>query len=229
MCRAGVSVRRVENITGALWGRRANLGAITGLNQNISERVEEWRKRPLVAEYPCVSVDGVRIERSRAGEVQNVPAPVTIDVSSGGFRELPELRKERAGTAKAGGNFYGTAPEDAALIGFAVIHTREGKGAVRRKAAGVLHRLKALRLNKAASIVETGSNETLPYHAFPPARRRHIRSGSPLERLDREICRRRLPGQTCGPDAGPSARFGTWRAGNGEHRGNMGMNREAPA
>ena len=56
MCRAGVSVRRVENITGALWGRRANLGAITGLNQNISERVEEWRKRPLDAGYPCVSV-----------------------------------------------------------------------------------------------------------------------------------------------------------------------------
>ena len=117
MCRAGVSVRRVENITGALWGRRANLGAITGLNQNISERVEEWRKRPLVAEYPCVSVDGVRIERSRAGEVQNVPAPATIDVSSGGFRELPELRKERAGTAKAGGNFYGTCGS-VALSGF---------------------------------------------------------------------------------------------------------------
>ena len=87
-------MRRVENITGALWGRRVRPDAITGLNQNISERVEEWRKRPLVAEYPCVSVDGVRIERSRAGEVQNVPAPVTIDVSSGGFRELPGVEDD---------------------------------------------------------------------------------------------------------------------------------------
>jgi transposase-like protein len=39
MCPAGISARRVEDITEALWGERVSPVAISDLNQNIFERV----------------------------------------------------------------------------------------------------------------------------------------------------------------------------------------------
>ncbi len=42
---AGVSVRRVEEITQALWGTRVSSGTVSNLNQKVYERVETWRSR----------------------------------------------------------------------------------------------------------------------------------------------------------------------------------------
>lgn len=39
---AGVSVRRVEDITEALWGARVSAGTVSKLNQKVYERIEEW-------------------------------------------------------------------------------------------------------------------------------------------------------------------------------------------
>ena len=61
---------------------------ISDLNQKIFARVEEWRQRPLEAEYPYVFVDGIWLKRSWAGEVQNVSVLVAIGVSTSGFREI---------------------------------------------------------------------------------------------------------------------------------------------
>lgn len=61
MCLAGISVRWVEDI-GAV-GSRVSPGAITDLNQKIFERTEEWRQRPLEAEYPYVFVDDIWLKR----------------------------------------------------------------------------------------------------------------------------------------------------------------------
>lgn len=56
---AGVSVRRVEDITEALWGTKVSPGTISNLNKKAYEHIEEWRPRPLTEEYPYVYVDGV--------------------------------------------------------------------------------------------------------------------------------------------------------------------------
>lgn len=85
---AGVSVRRVEDITEALWGSRVSPSTISDLNQKIFERVEQWRNRPLDAEYPYVFIDGIWLKRSWGGEVQNVSILVAIGVSTSGFREI---------------------------------------------------------------------------------------------------------------------------------------------
>ena len=85
---AGVSVRRVEDITEALWGSRVSPSTISDLNQKIFDRVEAWRKRPLEKEYPYVFVDGIWLKRSWAGEVQNVSVLVAIGVNTSGFREI---------------------------------------------------------------------------------------------------------------------------------------------
>jgi len=44
---AGVSVRRVEDISEALWGTRVSPGNISNLNKEVYGNIEEWRNRPL--------------------------------------------------------------------------------------------------------------------------------------------------------------------------------------
>ncbi len=56
---AGVSVRRVEDITEALWGTKVSPGTISNLNKKAYEHIEAWRNRPLKEEYPYIYVDGI--------------------------------------------------------------------------------------------------------------------------------------------------------------------------
>ena len=64
---AGVSVRRVEDITQALWGTRVSASTVSDLNQKIYGKIEEWRQQPLVGEFPSVFLDGLWLKRSWAG------------------------------------------------------------------------------------------------------------------------------------------------------------------
>lgn len=85
---AGVSVRRVEDITEALWGTRVSPATVSQLNQKIYARIEAWRTRPLSKAYPYVYLDGLFLKRSWGGEVQNVSVLVAIGISEEGFREI---------------------------------------------------------------------------------------------------------------------------------------------
>lgn len=85
---AGVSVRRVEDITEALWGSKVSPGTISNLNKKAYENIETWRTRPLKDEYPYVYADGVYLKRSWGGEVQNVSVLVAIGVNNDGYREI---------------------------------------------------------------------------------------------------------------------------------------------
>ena len=70
------------------------------------------------------------------------------------------------------------------------IHAQEDKEAAQQKAEQVIAKLKALRLEKAAHIIQAGAEETFSFYEFPSDHWRHIRTNDPLERLDREIRRR---------------------------------------
>jgi putative transposase len=85
---AGVSVRRVEDITEALWGTKVSPGTISNLNKKVYGHIENWRNRPLTGEYIYVYLDGIVLKRSWAGEVKNVSILVAIGVNSEGFREI---------------------------------------------------------------------------------------------------------------------------------------------
>lgn len=85
---AGVSVRRVEDITEALWGTRVSSGTISNLNQKAYENIEKWRCRLLSGTYTYVYVDGVYLKRSWGGEIQNVSVLVAIGVNQNGYREI---------------------------------------------------------------------------------------------------------------------------------------------
>jgi transposase-like protein len=86
---AGVSVRRVEDITEALWGTKVSPGTISNLNKKAYENIEKWRNRSLANEtYPYVYVDGIFLKRSWGGEFENVSILVAVGVSSDGHREI---------------------------------------------------------------------------------------------------------------------------------------------
>jgi len=85
---AGVSVRRVEDITEALWGERVSSGAVSRLNQQLYERIEAWRNQPIVGTFAYVYVDGISLKRSWAGEIKNVAVLVAVGVNAQGYREI---------------------------------------------------------------------------------------------------------------------------------------------
>jgi len=86
---AGVSVRRVEDITEALWGSRVSPATISELNKKAYVHIEEWRNRPLQAgSYPYVYVDGIYLKRNWGGEFENVAILVAIGVTEDGYREV---------------------------------------------------------------------------------------------------------------------------------------------
>ena len=85
---AGVSVRRVEDITGALWGTRVSPGAVSNLNKKIYAQIEAWRMRPIEGKHPYLYLDGIVLKRNWAGEVRNVSLLVAIGVNADGYREI---------------------------------------------------------------------------------------------------------------------------------------------
>jgi transposase-like protein len=237
---AGVSVRRVEDITQALWGTRVSASTVSDLNQKIYGKINEWRERALVGDFPYVFLDGLWLKRSWGGEVKNVSVLVAIGVAQSGYREIlavsegakedtaswtnflremkqrglkgvelfvsdkclglvenladffPEAKWQRCVV-----HFYrnvwtavptGKVKEVAAML--KAIHAQEDAKAAKEKALQVVEKLRAMRLAKAAEIVENGIDETLSYYAMPPEHWRCLRTNNPLERLMREIRRR---------------------------------------
>ena len=85
---AGVSVRRVEDITEALWGTRVSPSTVSELNQKIYVQIESWRNRAIEGKHPYVFLDGLWLKRSWGGEVRNVSLLVAIGVNEEGFREV---------------------------------------------------------------------------------------------------------------------------------------------
>ena len=85
---AGVSVRRVDDITEALWGTRVSSGTVSKLNKKIYKTLAAWRNRPIEGEFPYVYLDGIVLKRSGAGEVKNVSVLVAIGVDREGYRRI---------------------------------------------------------------------------------------------------------------------------------------------
>lgn len=98
---AGVSVRRVEDITQALWGTRVSPGTVSNLNKKIYERIERWRNRPIEGNFPYVYLDGIVLKRTWADQVRNVSVLVAIGVTEDGFRRvlgiLEGAKEDKAG------------------------------------------------------------------------------------------------------------------------------------
>jgi putative transposase len=237
---AGVSVRRVEDITEALWGTRVSPSTVSELNQKLYERIEAWRNQPITGRFAYVSLDGVWLKRSWGGEVKNVAVLVAVGVDQDGYRQVLGVceggkedaaswrnflrhLKERGlsgvqlvtsdkclGLVETLGEFYPEADWQRCMVHWyrnvssvvpqsktkevlamlKAIHAQEDRQAAQAKAADVVAKLRAMKLAKAATIVEEGVSETLSYMAYPREHWTRIRTNNPLERIMREIRRR---------------------------------------
>mgnify|MGYP000258381479 CR=1 FL=1 len=85
---AGVSVRRVEDISEALWGARVSSGTISNLNQKVYAQIEVWRNRPLEVMYPYVYLDGIYLKKNWGGTIENIAVLVALGVNEAGNREI---------------------------------------------------------------------------------------------------------------------------------------------
>ena len=82
-------MRRVEDITEALWGSKVSPATIIELNKKAYVHIEDWRNSPLQGgHYPYVYVDGIYLRRNWGGEYENVAVLVAIAVNEDGFREV---------------------------------------------------------------------------------------------------------------------------------------------
>lgn len=85
---AGVSTRRIEDVSEILWGAGVSAGTVSNLNEKAFESVEAWRTRPLSGDYPYLFIDGIYLKRSWGGSYENVAVMVAIGVNSDGRREI---------------------------------------------------------------------------------------------------------------------------------------------
>ena len=85
---AGVSVRRVEDITEALWGTRVSPSAVSEINQKLYVQIDQWRNQPIEGTFAYVSLDGIWLKRSWGGEVKNVAVLVAIGIDQNGYRQI---------------------------------------------------------------------------------------------------------------------------------------------
>lgn len=237
---AGISVRRVEDITEALWGSRVSPSTVSNLNRKVYGRIEKWINAPIEGNFVYVFLDGIWLKRCWAGEVKNVSILVAIGVDEQGYRQVLGIKegakedkdswiafmrnlKERGlsgvelfisdkclGLVESLADFYPEAKWQRCVVHFyrnvftivpksrvkdvaamlKAIHAQEDRQAAEEKVAAVVKKLKKMRLNEAAKIVEQGAGETLSYYAFPSQHWRSLRTNNPLERLMREIRRR---------------------------------------
>ena len=85
---AGVSTRRIEDVSEILWGSSVSAATASNLNEKAFEAVEAWRNRPLERAYPYVYADGICLKRSWGGSYENVAVMVAMGVNDDGCREV---------------------------------------------------------------------------------------------------------------------------------------------
>lgn len=84
---AGVSTRRIEDVSEIPWGSSVSAATVSDLNEKAFAPVEEWRNRPLERAYPYARVDGIYLKRSWGGAYENVAVMIAIGVNDG-YREV---------------------------------------------------------------------------------------------------------------------------------------------
>lgn len=90
---AGISVRRVEDITEALWGTRVSPSTVSNLNKKVYGRIEKWLNAPIGGEFVYVFLDGIWLKRCWTGEVKNVSVLVAIGVDQYGYRQVLGIKE----------------------------------------------------------------------------------------------------------------------------------------
>lgn len=188
---AGVSARRIEDVSGILWGAGISAGTVSNLNEKVLESVDAWRTRPLSGGYPYLFVDGVYLKRSWGGSYENVAVMVAIGVNSEGRREIAGCAE--GFTVRFYRNVFGKVPRQkrtrvAKML--KAVHAQESREASEAKASEVADSLGSMKLFAAAKVVRGGCAEALACTDFPMQHWTRVRASNAIGRLNRETRRR---------------------------------------
>ena len=85
---AGVSTRRIEDVSEILWGPGVSAATVSNLNGRAFASAGERRNRPPGRAHPCACVDGIYLKRSWGGAYENVAVMIAIGVNDDGYREV---------------------------------------------------------------------------------------------------------------------------------------------
>ena len=85
---AGVSTRRIEDVSEALWGASVSAATVSNLNEKAFAAVGAWRTKPLTCAYPYVYVDGTYLKKNWGGAYESVAVLIAIGVNADGYREV---------------------------------------------------------------------------------------------------------------------------------------------
>ena len=175
---AGVSVRRVEDITEVL-------GAAEGMKEDKASWVHffQWLKGR--------GLDGVKL----------LVGNKCLGMLEAVGEVFPDAKYQRC-VVHFYRNVFSVVPKSKAKLVakmLKAIHAQESKKASREKAKAVVAELRAMKLKEAAKKIEDSVEETLTYCDFPSEHWTRIRTNNVIERLNREI-RRRTRVVGCFPD-----------------------------
>ena len=200
---AGVSTRRVDDISQLLWGERMPSQTLSDKLRKVYDQIDEWRNRPLGGECPYVFMDGVWHKRSWGGSVENVSVLVAIGVDDTGHREVigvaEGMKEDKARWEQFMVHFMRNVlskvpptHREWASAALKAIFAMESRASALAKAEEVAREMESRRLKAAASCLREGIGETTTYllDEYPPEHRRRIRTNNMIERLNREIRRR---------------------------------------
>lgn len=197
---AGVSTRRIEDVSEILWGAGVSAGTVSNLNDRAFKAVDEWRCRPLARE--CVEGfteskecwrDFLSWLKSRG--LRGVRM-FTGDKAAGMVGSIAEVfpgAKYQRCTVHFCRNALAKVPKSkrsqvAAML--KAVHAMESREASAAKAESVAAELESMKLKEAAKVVREGFAETLACCEMPREHWRRIRTNNAIERLNREIRRR---------------------------------------
>lgn len=110
---AGVSTRRIEDVSEILWGSSVSAATVSNLNEKAFASVEEWRNRPLERAYPYVYVDGIYLKRSWGGASWSPSASTTTATA----RSSAPPRASRSRRSAGGTSCPGCGPAGCAACG----------------------------------------------------------------------------------------------------------------
>jgi putative transposase len=98
---AGVSTAKVGQIAQTLMGVAPSKSAVSRLNADLSDQLEEWHKRKLASQWQIIYLDGVYYKVRHGAEAVSMPLVIALGVDQAGHKEVLALRAS-AEESKAG-------------------------------------------------------------------------------------------------------------------------------
>jgi len=171
--------------------RNVAVPVATGVNS------KGYREIPAVAEGTREDKDSWReFLRYLKGRGVKGVRPVISDKSPGLIEPLPELYPEAKWQCCIF-HFYRNIlskvvrlKSEEVMKPVKAIHAQEERLEALKKVKTILSKLKRMKLDTAAKVVEEAAHETLQYLDFPHKHRTRTRTNNPLERINKEIRRR---------------------------------------